>query len=337
MAEGRNEAMIKTKTYSRIMSILFVSAVLLWPFTATAQTPVSYSCTDFGDVVVGTPSTITVAVTNTQSTFLLFDYAFTSNPCGFIASGYHFLRLDSGLSTDISVEWTPSAPGQCTADLQILNGRNVVANVNLTGNAITEAAKQSLPNVNGLLSSFEEWVKNGDIVGKGWGKSASRHLTAFRRMLVKAENLMDRGHTKKAFHQLRATLKLTRFLIRGSAVGELRGKINESLAELKNNIREAVAVAEEKAPELDLLLGSFDEWIASGDIEGKGYGKQGRRHLEEFKGMLVKANDLFEKGQSKKAYATLFEARKMSGHFIRGDAVDDLREMISEVMDSLKA
>jgi hypothetical protein len=330
--------MIKTKTYLRITSIFFGLVLLARPGVPMAQTsPITYSSADFGDVVVGTTKTIAITITHTGEGELYFNYSMPSNSCGFTALGSKTVLTPTVPSTDITVEWTPSGLGTCTADLQVLNIKAVVGQIGVTGNAITEVAKQSLPNVNGLVNSFEEWVENGDIVGKGWGNSAGRHLNAFLKMLVKAETLMDRGYTKKAFHQLRATLKLTQFLIRGSAVGELRGKINESLAELKNNIRGAVVLAEGKAPELDLLLGSFDEWVASGDIEGKGYGKQGRRHLEEFKSMLVKANDLFEKGQSKQAYAKFLEARKVTGHFIRGDAVDDLREMISEVMDSLKA
>jgi hypothetical protein len=331
--------MIKTKIYSKIMSIFFVCIVLSWPIAATAQTPpVTYSSTDFGDVVVGTTKSIIVTITYAGESKLYFDYLMPDNLCGFTALGTKTVLTPTLPSTDITVEWTPSEPGTCTADLQILNIRAVVAQITVKGNAITEVAKKELPNVSGLLNSFEEWVENKEIEGKGWGwgKSADRHLNAFRKMLVKASMLMDQGYAKKASHQLRATLKLMRFLIRGSAVGELRQEINEVLASLKKHATGAIEFAEQETPEVDLLIESFDEWLAGGDIEGKGYGKYARGNLETFRNMLVKANDLVERGHSKRAYVQLMEARKMSGHLIRGDAVDDLKELISEVLNSLR-
>lgn len=330
--------MIKTKIYSRIMSVLFLCIVLSWPGAAAAQTPpVTYSSADFGDVVVGTTKSIIVTVTYTGESKLYFDYLMPSNLCGFTALGTKTVLTPALPSTDVTVEWTPSEPGTCTADLQILNIRTVVAQITVKGNAITEVPKEQIPNVSGLLNSFEEWVKNGDIVGKGWGRCADRYLNAFRKMLVKAGMLMDQGYAKKAFYQLRATQKLTRFLIRGSAVGELRQEINDVLASLRKDAIGSVTVAQERMPEIDLLLESFQEWVASGDIEGKGHGEYALHHLEAFGNMLAKANDLVEGGHSKRAYVQLMEARRMTTHLISGDAVDDLREMISEVLDSLRA
>jgi hypothetical protein len=332
--------MNKTINYLRIISIFFVFALLAGPGAAMAQTPpVTCSSADLGDVVIGTTGTVTVTAENTGEGLLYFDFSLPaeSNPCGFVATGCHLVRVPAGESSDIIIDWTPSVPGECAADLQILNYRTVIAHITLTGNAITEVAKKELPNVSGLVNSFEERVKNGDIVGKGWGRSADRHLNAFRKMLVKAGMLMDQGYAKKACYQLRATLKLTRFLISGSAVGELRQEINEVLASLKKDAIGSATVAQEQMPEMELLLSSFNEWVAGGDIEGKGYAKYASRNLEAFSNMLVKANDLVERGHSKRAYVQLMEARKMSGHLIRGDAVDDLKELISEVLNSLRA
>ena len=118
---------------------------------------------------------------------------------------------------------------------------------------------------------------------------------------------------------------------------ELRQEINEVLTSLKEDVMGAIASAEQERPEVDLLIESFDEWVAGGDIEGKGYAKYARRNLEVFRNMLVKANELVERGHSKRAYMQLMETRKMSGYLIRGDAVDDLREMIIEVLDSFRA
>ena len=65
--------------------------------------------------------------------------------------------------------------------------------------------------------------------------------------------------------------------------------------------------------------------------------KNRNKHLQAFRNMLVKANDLAEQGEAKRAYVQLMEARKLVGYFITGDAIDDLKEMISEVLYSLRA
>jgi hypothetical protein len=202
--------MKKIRNYLRIMSILFVLALLVWPGAALAQTSsITYTSADFGDVVVDTTAVKIVTVTYTGESEFWFDYRLESDFCGLETTGSRGKLDPTKPSTDIRVDWTPLEPGQCTADLQILDLglRTVAAHVTVTGNGVIEVPQEEPAGMRSLLDSFDWWVEAGHIVGKGPGKSADNRLTAFRNMLVEAEELVSQARNAEAYDQLMAARK----------------------------------------------------------------------------------------------------------------------------------
>jgi hypothetical protein len=202
--------MSKTSRSLRTMSVFFVLALMALPAAAMAETSITHSSADFGDVVVSTTAVKIVTVTYTGEGEFWFDYLLESNSCGFTAGGSRFTKLDAvQSSTDITVSYTPLEPGQCTADLQVINlgAVTVAAHIILTGNGIAEVQKQEIFGMTNLLDAFDAWVAGGAIVGKGPGKSANNRLNAFRNMLVEAEGLVEQGSNAEAYGQLMAARK----------------------------------------------------------------------------------------------------------------------------------
>jgi hypothetical protein len=188
-----------------------------------------------------------------------------------------------------------------------------------------------------LVDAFDDWVANGDIVGKGRGKAGAHYLKAYRNTLVKAVHLMERGQARKAQIKLIMAEKHATFLLKGYALPDLRQKLNDAIASLKNQGVRHLETAEGERPEPGIILDAFDEWVQCGDIKGLGLGKVAGKQVQEFRKKLEKAADLMEQGHTKQAYAQLMEAQKLTRVFIRGVALDDLRAMLSDMLESLRA
>jgi len=323
--------------YLRIVSVIFAFMLLVCPTMAIGQT-ITYSSADFGDVLVGTTERVVVEVKNTGTEDFYFNFSWTSNPCDFAANGTPGLVLTRDQSTEIAIDWTPSEPGKCEGEISVTNRRAVAAIITVTGNAIIEQAKIEVPEeAESLVDAFDEWVANGDIMGKGRGKAGANYIKAYRNTLVTAVHLMERGQARKAYMKLMMAQKLTGILLKGYAVWDLRQEINRVLAELKQQGIRPVEVAEEERPEAGILLNTFDEWVQCGDIKGKSTGKAGATEVQQFRKMLEKANYLMERGRTKQAHSQLAVARKLTWVFLRGDAAGDLREMLNDMLESLKA
>jgi hypothetical protein len=194
------------KIKKRLRTVIICTIFSLVSFSSAVQANVAVSCADFGDVLVGDTSTLIMTITNTgfDSLFLVYDWDL--NPCGFTATK-NFKELLKGEFVEVTLEWTPSSPGECYGILEIYNMFQKVAEVEATGNGITEFSMKEKPGIQGLLDSFDARVGVRDIVGKGPGKSADNRLNAFRNMLVEAKLLVEQERNAEAYGQLMAAKK----------------------------------------------------------------------------------------------------------------------------------
>jgi hypothetical protein len=205
--------MIKPRNHLRIMSIFFALALLAWPGAALAQTSsITYTSADFGDVVVDTKAVKIVTVTYTGEGIFNFNWLLESDSCGFTVTGdrgqlYQDENDPDKASTEITIEWIPLAPGQCSANLKIRDKLIVAVNVPLTGNGVSEVPQEEPSGMQSLLDAFDTWVASEDIVGKGPGKSADNRRNAFRNMLVEAKLLVEQERNAEAYGQLMAAKK----------------------------------------------------------------------------------------------------------------------------------
>ena len=92
------------------------------------------------------------------------------------------------------------------------------------------------------------------------------------------------------------------------------------------------------------ILDSIDDWVANGSLAGDGPGRSAERRLNALRNMIETAGDLIDNGDIAGACVQLEDAyRKTDGltppesppDFVKGDAADDLAQMILDLMASL--
>jgi hypothetical protein len=117
---------------------------------------------------------------------------------------------------------------------------------------LDNAAVQSAPSAEQILSNFDTSIANGTLTGNGPGKSADHRRETFRKMIETSSNKIAAGKDKNAYMQLRRAYKKidgdSRDFVEGEAAAELAQMIlnleysleqTTSLAKLRNWIEVA--------------------------------------------------------------------------------------------------
>jgi hypothetical protein len=120
------------------------------------------------------------------------------------------------------------------------------------GSKLDNAAVQSAPSAEQILSTFDTSIANGTLTGKGPGKSADRRRETFRKMIETTNDKIAAGKNKNAYMQLRRAYKKidgdSGDFVEGEAAAELAQMILDleysleqttSLAKLRNRIEAA--------------------------------------------------------------------------------------------------
>jgi hypothetical protein len=188
--------------------------------------------------------------------------------------------------------------------------------ITVTGNALLRSKTEEPEGCRNPGGCFRrvgcKWRHRGQRSWEKPGLTISRHTET---LLVKAIHLMERGQARKAYMKLMMAQKMSRFLLKGYAVWDLRHEINLVLADLKQAGTWPVQVAQEEWPETGILLEAFDEWVQSGDIKGKGAGKNAakqvaariQKYLGEFMERIPQETTLFTASTASASNAYLSE------------------------------
>jgi len=90
---------------------------------------------DFGDVAVGSTSTIPLHITNTGSSTLILYFRYENYSCNFSLPRQEIL-LQPGKIVDVEIRWTPSEVGICSDILHVIYGRDLSETVLVRGRAV---------------------------------------------------------------------------------------------------------------------------------------------------------------------------------------------------------
>ena len=124
--------------------------------------------------------------------------------------------LQLRLTISFEIYYNPTTVSTCSNILQIYYERTPWKEITVTGTGI-EA--NILSENADLLQSFDDYVEEGMIEGKGPGKSAEHRLKAYRNMLKNAVDLIEAGKTEAACNKLDTVEKQLDSFISGDDEG----------------------------------------------------------------------------------------------------------------------
>ncbi|MCI5194458.1 MAG: choice-of-anchor D domain-containing protein [Candidatus Electrothrix sp. AU1_5] len=166
---------------------------------------------DFGEVELGSPSTMFVNIANTGGSTLTVSNIFlndssTSNP--FVVTPPSLpVTLSGGQSIDVEVSYNPSifAAQSETLSIESDDPDEAVVEVALSGMGV--ASDNPSEAIQDILQAIEASVANGTLSGVGSGNSAENKLNAIKNMLESAGDLIDSEDLAKAGEQLESICK----------------------------------------------------------------------------------------------------------------------------------
>jgi len=209
----------------KILNQLFVFLAMLVAGSILApnfsQAAISFSQHDFGEIEMGTTSTVVLTITNQQvTTTTITGLVFVNTTCSDFAIISHPdpMTIDYNQSIDIVVGYTPSIEGTCSDTLRIYNGSPFPTNTaTFTGTGIpavqtvleTQEETEPLDLTSQYLMQIEEIrtftttsIEKKELRGKGKGKWAERRLRVLDKMLATTSHMVKNGDLEGAYHKL---------------------------------------------------------------------------------------------------------------------------------------
>jgi hypothetical protein len=192
---------------------------------------------NFGDVEVGSSSTINFTITNTGDDNLSINnisFQAGCNPNFAISMAPVFsMPILPNHYVIVEVTFTPSSEGNVSTVLQIswTNDKSGVESVNLSGTGVSSSPPPI--SVDDILVFFDQSVDNGSLTGSDSGQSVEEKLHDLRNMIEKACNLVKDGLFPDACRQLSDAYKRTDGesippdFVEGSATSDLASIIQE--------------------------------------------------------------------------------------------------------------
>ncbi len=215
------------------------SRLNLYDFSAVCEPPepniaVSPLSHDFGDVELGTSSTVVVTISNVGNGELTVsgiglqtDFAITSVPPASIVIG-------PSETVDVEITYTPTVLGRNSAVLKITSDDPdepvVEVQLSAVGVEIPPPPSEQIANI---LAFFDTSVDDGTLAGDGPVNSAEKRLNALRNMLEAAGDLIENDLFEVACQQLIDIYKKTDGqpkppdFVKGDAAPELASMIVE--------------------------------------------------------------------------------------------------------------
>lgn len=202
--------------------------------------PLAY---DFGEVELGSSSTVFVSISNEgDANLTVNDISLQSGLCEDFSVALVSLPLvipHEG-PEDVEITYTPSAVGSCSGVLEITSDDpdEPVVEIELSGIGIEPAP----PTIDDILEFFDTSVENETLKGRGTGWFAELRLRLMRQLLVFAGESIERDRIKIAYFLLKRAHK--------RCDGEpwppdfVEGEATEELAEMIVDLMERIAVTQ---------------------------------------------------------------------------------------------
>ena len=238
---------------SVFLAVLVAGSVIL---PNICQAAISFSEHDFGEVEMGTTSTVVLTITSQEempTTITGLVFANTSCSDFSVISRPESMTISYNQSIDIVVGYTPSQAGTCSDTLRIYNGSPLPNSATFTGTGIqaVEAVQevpepldltgQYLMQIEGIRSFTKTSIEEGELKGRGKGKWAKRRLKVLNKMLATTSKLIENGDTEAAYNKLAMIHKKIdgnpepKDFVEGQAKGALAAKVHGMITALKPN------------------------------------------------------------------------------------------------------
>jgi hypothetical protein len=150
------------------LCLAFIAWGALFPTLTIGSVQVETA--DFGEVAVGSTSTIPLVITNTGSSTLILNLRFENYSCSFFLDRQSDIPLNPTESITVNMSWTPPEGSEgttCSDTLKILNGNwDVLETVLVTGTAVEAGQSPKTPNTPLLIGGCDTGVKNERYKGK---------------------------------------------------------------------------------------------------------------------------------------------------------------------------
>lgn len=228
------------KFLTTVVFLMFLGAASLFSGGTTAFAFVVYG--EFGEVPLGVTkvSTAQVIASSTNGITLTAlrlqkgDFSQFSIKTTLPEGG---IRLLPNESVGIEVAYSPTVLGAADDVLFITtNDPWVQGFIVLTGTGVeAQAPKTEMPEiggVKGVLNFFDDAVADGQLEGKGKGKSAEQRLNVLQNMIRSTENMLKTEDKKQACKRFDAISKTIESHAQGDAVEELSARVSKLIQDL---------------------------------------------------------------------------------------------------------
>lgn len=150
------------------LCLAFIAWGALFPTLTIGSVQVETA--DFGEVAVGSTSTIPLEITNTGSSTLILNLRFENYSCSFFLDRQSDIPLNPSVSITVNMSWTPPEGSEgttCSDTLKILNGNwDVLETVLVTGTAVEAGQSPRTLNPTLVIGGRDTGVKNEVYKGK---------------------------------------------------------------------------------------------------------------------------------------------------------------------------
>jgi hypothetical protein len=147
-----------------LMVVSFCLAFIAWGalFPTLTIGSVQVETADFGEVAVGSTSTIPLHITNTGSSTLILNLRFENYSCSFFLDRQSDIPLNPNVSITVNMSWTPAEGSEgtsCSDTLKILNGNwELLETVLVTGTAVEAGRSPRTPNPTVIIGECDTGV-----------------------------------------------------------------------------------------------------------------------------------------------------------------------------------
>ena len=228
------------KSLTTVVFLMFLGAASLFSGGTAAFAFVVYG--EFGEVPLGVTnvSTVQIIASSTNEITLTAlsrekgDSSEFSIKTTLPEGG---IRLLPNESVGIEVAYSPTVLGAADDVLFITtNDPWVLGFIVLTGTGVEAQAPQTempeIGGVKGVLIFFDNAVADGQLEGKGKGKSAQKRLKAVRNQIKSTKKMLKADKKNKACKRLGAISNKLGTHVQGDAVEELSAKVSKLIEDL---------------------------------------------------------------------------------------------------------
>jgi len=208
---------------------------------------------DFGEVDVGMQKSAELVITHTAPSQVVAQISLSSDSCPALTLGATSLTIPAGQPGSVFVYFTPTQGGLCEGTMSLhftwivppFNQDLGTKTVIVTGTGVAVEPEPGPVDMGSILEFFDTSVSVKNPDHKGRDRAANQRLKDLRRMLVKADALIQNGEVEKACRTLNVVRKKIEMKHRpGSLWDDVKGEVLSQLDDMVAQVMADLACPE---------------------------------------------------------------------------------------------